>query len=69
MFAHASLSSVFKTGKTAPFIMRSILNVFIKVYMLFISMLVLEKIFGGKQLPVSPPWLHPVCDVAKASLL
>ena len=38
--------------------------------MLFISMLVLEKIFfGGKQLPVLPPWLHPVRDVAKASLL
>ena len=38
--------------------------------MLFISMLVLEKVFfGGKQLPVSPPWLQPVCEVVKASLL
>ena len=38
--------------------------------MLFISKLVLGKDFiGGKLLPVLPPWLHPVCDVAKASLL
>ena len=29
----------------------------------------LKKIFGGKQLTVLPPWLHPVCDVAKAGLL
>ena len=37
--------------------------------MLFISMLVLENIsFGGKQLPVLPPWLHPVCDVGKATV-
>ena len=28
----------------------------------------LKKIFGGKQLPVLPPWLHPDFDVAKASL-
>ena len=29
----------------------------------------LKRFFGGKQLPVLPPWLHPVCDVAKANLL
>ena len=28
-----------------------------------------KDFFAGKQLPVLPPWLHPVCDVAKASLL
>ena len=28
-----------------------------------------KDFFGGKQLPVLPLWLHPVCDVAKASLL
>ena len=40
------------------------------LYVLFISMLVLKKyFFGGKQLSVLPPWLHRVCDVAKASLL
>ena len=39
---------------------------FTGLYALLISMLVLEKsFFGEKQLPV----LHPVSDVAKASLL
>ena len=29
----------------------------------------LKKDFvGGKQLPVLPSWLYPVCDVAKANL-
>ena len=36
--------------------------------MLFISMF-LKRFFGGKLLPVLPPWLHRVCDVVKASLL
>ena len=55
---HYPLSLLFKTvmGETAPFITDNecILNVYIKVYMLFISMLVVEKILGGKQITVLP---------------
>ena len=29
----------------------------------------LKKIFEGKQTAVLLPWLHPVCDAAKAGLL
>ena len=48
-----------------------IINVYINVYVrcLHASMLVFEKNFGRKQLTVLYPWLHPVCDVAKAGLL
>ena len=46
-----------------------ILNVYIRVYTLFISMLVLEKIFERKAVNYFTPLLHPVCDVAKAGLL
>ena len=47
------------------------LNVYIKVYMRCLYQCWFLKIYfsGGKQLPVLLSWLHPVCDVAKASLL
>ena len=71
MFPHALLSSLFNTvmGETAPSKRVHIQYSYQDVYALFISLLVLEKIFGGKQSTVLPPWLHPVCDVAKAGLL
>ena len=53
-----------------PFQNESILNIHIKVYMRCLHQCwFLKKIFGGKQLTVLPPWLHPVCDVAKTGLL
>ena len=42
-----------------------ILNVYIKVYMRCLYQCwFVKKYFGGKQLTILPPWLHPVCDVA-----
>ena len=46
-------------------------NVYIKVHMRCLYQCwFLKKYFsGGKQLPVTPSWLHLVCDVAKACLV
>ena len=55
-----------------PFHNECILNVFIKVYVRCLHQCwLLKRFFGGKQLglPVLPPWLHPVGDIAKATLL
>ena len=41
-------------------------NVFDVVY---INVCCRKRFFGGKQLSVLPPWLQPICDVPKASLL
>ena len=39
------------------------------IYVVYINVGSEKNFFGGKQLTVLPPWLHSVCDVAKAGLL
>ena len=57
-------------GRNCPLQNECILNIYIKVYMRCLHQCwFLKKYFEEKQLTVLPPWLHPVCDVAKASLL
>ena len=59
--------------RNCPFHDQCIINVCIKVYMRCLYQCwFLKKDFlegTGKRLPVLPPWLRSVCDVAKASLL
>ena len=57
-------------GRNCPFQSECLLNIYIKVDMSCLHQCwFLKKNFGGKQLTVLSPWLHSVCDVAKAGLL
>ena len=53
-------------GETAPVIMSAYVHMKFFLRCLYQCWFLKKDFSGGKQLPVLPSWLHPVCDVAKA---